>query len=125
MSGNPSDICTTPIDVVIFIVKNVIIRACDADHITPCRMHNTLGFPRCSARIEDEKHILGVHWFRRAILGSYFHGFVIPNVTLLLHINLVTCALNDDNVVNTFKTLNCGIRVFLQGYDAASTKTAV
>src|SRR5680860_993297 len=101
MSCYPANIRCTPVYVFLFEVKDPFMRCRNPNHITTDRMNNSFWFYSRSARVKNEKHILGIHLFGWADDRDRLDNFMIPYISFILHFYRLTRPLNYDHFINT------------------------
>src|SRR5579863_6327097 len=89
MPGDPPDIRRTEINVPRLILKDIDKTIIRINHIAPAGMNYPFGLPRRPGSIEDEQHVLRIHFFGRTIritLLLYFEDLILPpNIPTLDH----------------------------------------
>ena len=96
VAGDPADVGRAEVDVAVVVVEYVLMSGARIDHVPADRVLHTLGLPRRSRGIENEKRILGVHDLTSAIGVRVGHQLVPPAVAASLHIHGKVRAIDHD-----------------------------
>ncbi len=100
MSCNPTDISGTPVDIIIFHIKNVLTGVHGIGEISTSGMNNTLWLTGGTGGVEDKEDILSIHGFRLTgwsnTLGCYF--IMPPAITSVCHGNIVSTTFYNNTV---------------------------
>src|SRR3990172_9886026 len=98
MSRHPSDIGSTPENVVMAHFENILAGGKCPDEIPSRRMDNSLRLASRAGRVEDVKNILAVTLFGLAERVRFLDQAMIPVVSALFDAQGKVAALYDDDV---------------------------
>ncbi|MNT14559.1 hypothetical protein D3C72_1495720 [compost metagenome] len=65
VTGDPADICRTPVDIIFFIIKYILECICSIHHIARTAMHHALGLTGRTGCVQDKQRIFSIHdlWY--------------------------------------------------------------
>src|SRR3954462_10693835 len=87
MSGDPTNICRTPEHIIVAMIEYPL-KSFLHEHVVGSRgVLDALGFPRRTARIQNEQRCLTVHRSGSALRRRLLHQLVPPKITPGLHLN--------------------------------------
>jgi len=91
MARDPTDVRRAPMNVVVREVEDDLARVGGVGQIPAGGVINTLRLARGAGRVEDEKHILGVHGFHGTFAFDIVigHAVVPPEITTRQHLHRV------------------------------------
>ncbi len=98
VTGDPARICGAPVNVIVLDVEDIFARVIRSYHVSRTGMDDPLGLSRRSARVQDEKRVLGIHRFERAIVRHSFHHLVEIQLDGFLEIDIRLSPAEDDNM---------------------------
>ena len=93
VAGDPAYIGRAPVYIILSQVKYVFASSVSAGQIASTRMHDPLGLPCRTARVENEERVLTIKSFCRTICRDIGHRIVPPDIPSLDHRHLVLGAL--------------------------------
>src|SRR5262249_61188368 len=86
MAGHPSDVGSTPVNVVFFEIKDPFRSEICADRISARRMHEPFRLARRSRGVKDVERVFGIEWLGWTIVRRFFHQLVPPVIASWLPI---------------------------------------
>ena len=115
MAGDPADIGSAPVYFAIMIIEHVLVGHRGEYHIAAGGMQHAFGFAGGARRVEDEKRILRVHFFRRTIGRRLLGNVVIPNIAAFDPGDIATGAFYHDDFFDRWTLFECFIGIGFQG----------
>ena len=100
MACNPADISRAPKDIFISNVEDVFRGRVNADQITARGVEDPFWFASGTTCIEKIKGMLAVEWRGRALRIDILQLAMPPDITAFFHVNLVSCAPENDDASN-------------------------
>ncbi len=89
MPGYPADIGGAPINLTRRIVENIMMRHRRPNKITTRGVQHALWLSRRARGIENEQRVFGIHGLRHTIGRHAFAGFMIPDIALAVHCDII------------------------------------
>ena len=100
VTSNPTHIGGAPIHILVLEIEDVLGSQLGAQQVTRRGVQNTLGFAGRSAGVQDEQRCLRIHLRRGAHIGNVLELAVPPNIPILSHLDFVTTATDDNNLLD-------------------------
>ena len=123
---DPADVGRAPVDVGVGLqVEDVLVGVGDLGQVAARRVHDALGLPRGSRRVEDEQEILGVHRLGLALRWLSRDLLVPPHVATGLHLAVRLGAPEDEDVLDARRLSERLVGDVLQRDDRAAAPRAV
>src|SRR4029077_4452973 len=110
---DPADISRAPKDIFISNVEDVFRGRVNADQITARRVEDAFWFASGTTCIEKIKWMLAVEWRGRTVSIDILQLAMPPDVTAFFHVNLVSCATENDDTPGGRAITECLINIFL------------
>lgn len=87
MAGDPAEIGSTPVDVAVVVVEDILVRHCGIDEIAAGGVHHALRFAGGAGCTDDEQRVFRVHFLWRAFIWDALGEFVVIVIAALQHLD--------------------------------------
>ena len=114
MAGDPSNVCPTPVDIVVLDVEDQIVRGHGAGEISALGVHDPFRRPCRPRRVQDVQEVLGVHHFGLRGRGLAVDQVVPPHVAPIGHGSVVGGALDNHHMLDRRACRHRHIAMLLQ-----------
>ena len=125
VSGDPTDVSRTPVNVARVIVEYDLVRQRSVDQVAAGRVQHALRLAGRTGRVKDEQRIFGVHFFARAIVGYTFLDLVQPVVAAVDPADVLAGVPDNEDFLQRRRLLGRGIDVGFERYGLAAADTLV
>ena len=115
MPGNPSDVRRAPVNIIVVNVEYDLMGQGDMEQVSAGGVYHALGFTCRAGGVENEKRVLGVHFFRLTFFADTFHLLVIPAISAILHLAFVGVNLYHYHALDRRSVFQSLISDFLEG----------
>src|SRR4029453_13588806 len=125
VTRDPADISRAPKDIFISNVEDVLCGRINSDQITACSVKDAFWFASGATRVEKIKRVLAVERHRWTVRVDILQLAMPPDVAAFFHVNLVSCATENNHALPRRAITECLINIFFQRYNSAAPICAV
>src|SRR5450759_2499728 len=125
VSGNPTDVCSRPVNILFTQIKNHLVRECGIYEITATGMQDAFGLTCRPGCVENKERVFRIHHRDGAGFRLVCHHLVVPSIPRRTHWDWRAGAAHDQDMFNAFRTLDSQrhIDVSLSWYVLAPAKS--
>ncbi|VVM58611.1 hypothetical protein PS639_01157 [Pseudomonas fluorescens] len=100
VAGDPADVGGAPVDFARTVVEHALMGHGRIQQVTAGGVLHALGLAGGAGGVQDEQRFFGAHLFRRAHAARHFHQVFVPDVAMLVPLDVATGALAHDDFLD-------------------------
>src|SRR5690606_23721930 len=127
VAGDPADVGGAPEDLARTVVEHALVGQRSVGQVTAGGVQHALGLAGGTGGVEDEQRLFGTHFLRRADAAGNLHQVFVPDVAMLVPLDVGAGALDHDDLLHTggFRVGQRVVDVGLQRHLATATQAFV